>query len=257
VPVLVSTDLSGCRVLVVGASSGVGRATGLAAALAGARVAFAARRAESLAEAVAAAGEGCVALTCDVRRPEDCEHVVRQAVDKLGGLDGVVYAPGVSALARFSDADAELWQEVVATNLIGAALVARAAIEHLETSEGKLVLLGSSSVGRPYPGLVPYAATKAGLHELARGLRAEYPWLRVTTFIVGPSITGFADNWDPNVATEMFERWVAEGYPCTLASSPEESAAEIVHVLAGTAFVTETAVMPLTPIPEGMESFRP
>ncbi len=43
---------------------------------------------------------------------------------------------------------------------------------------------------------MPYAAAKAGLHELARGLRAEYPWLRVTTFVVGPTITGFADDWD-------------------------------------------------------------
>ena len=42
---------------------------------------------------------------------------------------------------------------------------------------GRLLLLGSSSVGRPYPGLVPYTTTKAALHELARGLRNEYPWL--------------------------------------------------------------------------------
>ena len=85
-------ELDGRRVLVVGASSGVGRATGLGAAARGARVAFAARREEALSDAVAAAGEGCVALTCDVRQPDECEQVVRQAVDKLGGLDGVVYA---------------------------------------------------------------------------------------------------------------------------------------------------------------------
>jgi NAD(P)-dependent dehydrogenase (short-subunit alcohol dehydrogenase family) len=196
---------------------------------------------------VAAAGEGCVALTCDVRQADECEQVVRQAVDKLGGLDGVVYAAGVSALARFTDADARLWRDVVATNLVGAALVARAALEYLEASEGRLVLLGSSSVGRPYPGLVPYSASKAGLQELARGLRAEYPWLRVTTFVVGPTITGFADGWDAAVATEMFGRWTAEGYPCTSASTPEETAAEIVHLLGTPAFVTEAAVMPGIP----------
>ena len=95
------------------------------------------------------------------------------------------------------------------------------------------------------------------LHELARGLRAEYPWLRVTMFVVGPTITGFADGWDPTVATEMFERWAAEGYPCTLASTPEETAAEIVHLLATTAFVTEAAVMPRSPAPGSTESFSP
>jgi NAD(P)-dependent dehydrogenase (short-subunit alcohol dehydrogenase family) len=119
------------------------------------------------------------------------------------------------------------------------------------------VLLGSSAVGRPYPGLVPYAAAKAGLHELARGLRAEYPWLRVSTFMVGPTITGFADGWDPTVAAEMFGRWAAEDYPCTLASTPEETATEIVHLLATTAFVTEGAVMPRTPAPGSTESYAP
>jgi NAD(P)-dependent dehydrogenase (short-subunit alcohol dehydrogenase family) len=253
----VPAELDGRRILVLGASSGVGRATGMAAAALGARVAFAARRAERVLEVAAEAGEGCVALTCDVRRPEDCEEVVRQAVDKLGGLDGIVYASGISALTQFTDADADLWQDVVATNLIGAALVARAAIEHLEESDGRLVLLGSSSVGRPYPGLVPYAATKAGLHELARGLRAEYPWLHVTTFVVGPTVTGFADGWDPALATEMFGRWVAEGYPCTAASAPEETAAEIVHVLASSALVTEAAVMPRAPRPTASEDTAP
>ena len=216
----------------------------MAAAAAGARVVFAARRVERLAEAVAEAGEGSVALACDVRRPEHCDGVVAEAVDRLGGLDGVVYAPGVSALTRFADADADLWRDIVDTNLVGAALVARAAIAPLQESDGRLVLLGSSAVGRPYPGLVPYAATKAALHEMARGLRGEYPWLQVTTFVVGPTVTGFADDWDVALATEMFGRWAAEGYPAAAASTPEETAAEIIHVLASRTFVTETAVMP-------------
>ena len=68
--------LGGVRALVVGASSGIGRAIGLALAREGARVAFAARRVELLEDAVRKAGSGAVAIPCDVREPESCEEVV-------------------------------------------------------------------------------------------------------------------------------------------------------------------------------------
>lgn len=244
------TDLAGKRVLVVGASSGIGRSTGLLAAAAGARVAFAARRADRLEAAVAEAGGHCLAITCDVRRDEDCERVVEGAAAAFGGLDAVLYASGHSPLTRSHEATGDLWRSVMETNLVGAAQVARHAIPHLQRSGGRLMFLGSSSVGRPYPGLVPYTTSKAALHEMARGLRNEYPWLRVTTFIVGPTITEFADSWDMDLAIEMHGRWMAEGYPAGAALAVEEMAAEVVAVLASPARVEEVLVMPDVPAPE-------
>ena len=80
-------DLDGKRILVVGASSGIGREVGLQLARCGARVAFAARRLERLTDAVAEAGGGAVAIACDTRDPASCEEVVATAVARLGGLD--------------------------------------------------------------------------------------------------------------------------------------------------------------------------
>jgi len=241
----VVADLTGKRILVVGASSGIGRAIGLLSAAAGADVAFAARRIERLEQAAAEAGGNSFALACDVRRPEECQRVTDQAAEVLGGLDAVVYAPGLSALSRFEDAGEDLWRVLVETNIIGAAMVSRAALTHLCASRGRLLLLGSSSVGHPYPGLVPYATTKAALHEMARGLRGEYPWLRVTTFVVGPTATEFADAWDPVLAGDMFTRWEAEGYPAGAAATPDEMAAQMVQVLASEANIPEIGVMPV------------
>lgn len=238
------TTLAGQRILVVGASSGIGRQVGLRAARAGAMVALAARRAEILDEVVAEAGEGAVALRCDVRDDRQCEEVVRQAVGRFGGLDAVVYAAGTSPLHRVAEADGELWRRLLETNVVGAALIARAALPHLEGSGGRLVLLGSSSVGRPYPGLVAYTTTKAALHELARGWRNEHPSLRVTTFIVGPTITGFADSWEPELAGEMFGRWMAEGYPAGAAMTAEAMADQVLAVLSSRARIDEILVMP-------------
>lgn len=237
-------ELTGKRVLVVGASSGIGRAIGQLCAAAGADVAFAARRTDRLEEAVALAGGNSVALTCDVRRPEECQQVTDRAAELLGGLDAVIYAPGVSALSRFDETEGDLWRTLVETNIVGAAMVARAALRHLYASRGRLLFLGSSSVGRPYPGLVPYATTKAALHEMARGLRGEYPWLRVTTFIVGPTITEFANGWDPDLAAAMFTRWSAAGYEAGAAVDCDEMAAQVVRVLASPANIPEISVMP-------------
>jgi NAD(P)-dependent dehydrogenase (short-subunit alcohol dehydrogenase family) len=237
-------DLEGHRILVVGASSGIGRAVGLGAAAAGADVAFAARRIDRLEAAVAQAGGRSVAIGCDVRDDEQCAQAVAQAVERFGGLDAVVYGTGTSPLTRSHDATGDLWRMVLETNVVGAAQVARAALPHLETSAGRLVFLGSSSVGRPYPGLVPYTTTKAALHEMARGLRGEYPWLRVTTFVVGPTMSEFADQWDPDLTMEMFGRWAVEGYPAGAAVTVEHMADQVLLVLASGARIDEILVMP-------------
>jgi NAD(P)-dependent dehydrogenase (short-subunit alcohol dehydrogenase family) len=236
--------------VVVGASSGIGRAVGIQAAQAGASVAFAARRAELLEGAVATAGGKSFAVPCDVRDDRQCARVIDEAADKFGGLDAVVYATGKSPLFRLADADGDMWREVIETNIIGAAMVTRAALPHLEASSGRMLFLSSSSVGRPYPGLVAYATSKAALNEYARGLRNEYPWLRVTTFVVGPTMSEFADNWDPELAVAMMGRWGAEGYPMGWPMAVEDMAAQIVRVLASGANVEHVQVMPDQPVPE-------
>jgi len=243
------TTLEGYRILVVGASSGIGRAIGLQAAEAGASVAFAARRVERLDEAVAAAGEKSFAFPLDVRDDAACAGAVEEAVARFGGLDAVVYATGQSPLYRLGDADGDVWREVLQTNVVGAAMISRAAIPHLEASSGRLLFLGSSSVGSPYPGLVAYTTSKAALHEYVRGLRNEFPWLRVTNFVVGPTVSEFADNWDAEVASEMFGRWVAEGYPCGATVDAEVMADQVVRVLGSGARIEEVHVMPDLPAP--------
>ncbi len=100
-------SLDGTRLLVVGASSGVGRAIGLAAAAAGASVAFAARRLELLKTAVDEAGTLSLAVVCDVTDPSSVVETVEGAVKVFGGLDAVVYGTGVDPLIRIEDVEAD------------------------------------------------------------------------------------------------------------------------------------------------------
>lgn len=199
------------RLLVVGASSGIGRAVAGCAADAGWRVAAVARRADRL-EKLAAEHRGITAVPADVRRADACRWIVDAAVVALDGIDALVYAAGVVPLSPLSAVDAPTWRNVLETNLVGASLVTAAAVPHLRASGGRAIYLSSDSVGHPLPGLVPYAASKAGLEETVRGWRAEHPDVVFATVVVGPTLTGMAEGWDPDELTAALDRWAHEGY---------------------------------------------
>ena len=73
------------------------------------------------------------------------------------------------------------------------------------------MVVTTHSMGVPWPWLGVYGSTKAALAELARALRSEEPHLRVLCVAVGNTASSFADNWDPEVAGQAFEQWVADG----------------------------------------------
>jgi len=212
--------------------------------MAGARVVLAARRLDSCREAVSELGSNAVALPCDVCDPTSCDAVVAGAVDAMDGLDAIVYAVGVSPLVRLADADHETWRTVVDSNLIGAGLICRAALSHLRASKGRALFLSSTSVGRPYPALSIYAASKAALEEMIRGWRAENPDLCFSCIVVGPTVgTDIAMAWNMDLAAEMVSHWAAHGYElASQVMQPEEVAAAVVSALASPVCLTSVTV---------------
>ena len=208
-----SRELEGRRILVVGASSGIGRQVGLLAASHGATVGFAARRASLVQSAAVEAGQHSIGLVCDTRDPASCERAVTEVVEAFGGLDDLVYATAVDRLVRLADADAEDWRETYETNVFGAALVCRAALPHLSASRGRAVFISASSVGRPLPGMGVYASSKAALEEMVRGWRTEHPELAFALVRVGSALgTGVTDQWDRDLLAELAPTWQALGY---------------------------------------------
>jgi NAD(P)-dependent dehydrogenase (short-subunit alcohol dehydrogenase family) len=209
------------RTVVVGASSGLGRCLGVGLAQRGAQTALLARRQQRLDVAAKEAGPGTLALACDVTSTESCQSAVNQAADGLGGIDALVYAPGIGPLARLVDTDAETWRRVFDTNVIGAALVTAAALPHLTKSSGTAVYLSSvsASVTPPWPGLGAYAVSKAALDKLVEAWRGEHPTVGFTRVVVGEcmggegdSAPGFADGWDQELAADVMPVWLARNY---------------------------------------------
>src|ERR1700733_15078965 len=112
----------GLRVLIVGASSGIGRELASQLAAQGASVVAAARRRDRIREMPSVS-----ALECDVQDPTQCHGVVSDACAILGGLDALVYVAGITRITPLDRADIDDWIDIFTTNMFGAALVAKAA----------------------------------------------------------------------------------------------------------------------------------
>jgi NAD(P)-dependent dehydrogenase (short-subunit alcohol dehydrogenase family) len=227
----VGADLSGRRVLVVGASSGIGRVIGQECVRAGAEVVFSARRRDKLEQAVEEADGGTV-VTGDVRRAEDCRRVVADAAASLGGLDLVVYASGLSPLVMTEDQTSEGWRELFETNAVGALMVMTAAVP-IVGPDGLIAYLSTDSIGAPYHGLVPYSATKAALDEGVRGLRMEHPDIRFCRVAVGPTTgTEIALDHDFDLMVRLLPEWLRNARGFERQMEVGDVGALIVEVLA-------------------------
>lgn len=212
------------RVLVVGASSGIGASVAKLLESGGWQVAGAARRYELV--------PASVQLACDVRDPAACAAVVEEAARALGGLDGLVYATGSSPLRPLAETTAAEWEDVLRTNLVGAALVTAAALPHLAAVRGGAVYLSSHSVPEPWPGLGAYAASKAALETTVKAWAAEQPAVGFASYVVGPTLTNFAAGWDLGLATAYGPRWQRDGrLDVAAVRQPDEVAAEVIALL--------------------------
>lgn len=245
------TRVADRRVLVVGASRGVGRAIGAGLAAEGARVAFAARSLEGVQDAARAAGEGSLAVRLDVADEDSVKAAMSEVADGLGGLDVLVYAPALGPLRRLRDADAELWRRVLDTNVIGATIVTRHAIEHLSKTRGKAIYLSSiSEGGAPWPGLALYATSKAALVRLVEHWRSEEPAVSFTRLVLGPISgedigSGFAADWDPDLAVEFGTHWVTRGLHDGVSQIPASDCVEyVIATIRTTACPEQIVVQP-------------
>jgi NAD(P)-dependent dehydrogenase (short-subunit alcohol dehydrogenase family) len=163
-------------VVVMGASSGIGRETALRFARRGARVVLAARGESALRslkdEIRAEGGEATVAIA-DVTAFEQMRAVVDITVERYGRLDTWAHVAGVGMWATLEASDPEEWRRVVDVNLTGVAFAAKAALPHLKQSGGALIVVTSGEARIAVPLQSAYGASKHGADALIKSLRIE------------------------------------------------------------------------------------
>ncbi|HUZ44829.1 MAG TPA: SDR family oxidoreductase [Acidimicrobiales bacterium] len=202
--------LEGRRLVVVGATSGIGRALALRAVALGARVVAAGRRSDRLAE-LSEAGVATV-VSVDVTAPADCRGLADSVASVLGSAEAVLSCAGGSALNPLAALTPADWGEVLGTNLIGSNNVVAALLPVL--APGALVgTISSDSAGCPPYALGAYAASKAALETMWAGWRVEAPEFRFCTFALGPTFpTDFGRDFDPAALEDATPRWTRAGF---------------------------------------------
>lgn len=217
-------DLTGRRILVTGASSGIGAATARALDAAGARVALLARTTSRLEEVAAGLTDAFVAAA-DVTHPDTLRPAIDAAASTLGGLDGLVNAAGVAMTGGVLDGDPADWRTMFEVNVLGLLAATRLALPHLQRAGLADVVNVSSMSGRRVasPTLAIYAGSKHAVHAISQGLAMELADGPVRVTVVSP---GYVD-------TPIFEGIDAEYRERTATKGlrPEDVAAQVVHTI--------------------------
>ena len=174
--------------LITGGSSGIGLAIARMLREEGYDLTLASRTAPKV--EAAAAELGAAAIAADVSQAEDCERVVREHVERAGGLDLLVNSAGIGIAGRVEDAQVKHIDRQLSINLRGLVLVTQAALPHLRASRGWIVNLASIAGTQPVPILPIYAATKAAVISLTHTLNADLDDDGVRAIAICP---GFVD----------------------------------------------------------------
>jgi short-subunit dehydrogenase len=186
----VKRNIAHSRILVTGASSGIGRALAELAARRGARVMLVARSAKTLIQlAHSLVGEGCdaVAHCGDVTNEQDRCAMFNAAVKHFGGLDILVNNAGILATGHFSEASTDRLRQIMETNFYAAAELMRLAIPLLRESECPTVVNIASITGRrAVPARSEYSASKFALIGLSEAVRAELDKDGINVLVVNP-----------------------------------------------------------------------
>ncbi len=209
-------QLEGKRIVITGASTGIGEALALALARRGARLMLAARDAAKLrqvADACAQAGAQVAVLATDVAKPADCQSLIERALAEFGGLDVLVNNAGSTMWSRFDAlSDLSIFEQLMKVNYLGVVHLTRYALPALKKSRGVIVTVASVAGFTGVPERTAYAASKHAVVGFLESLRIELAGSGVDVTIVAPDF----------VLSETHKRAIgADGKP--LGASPMQT----------------------------------
>ena len=186
------TRLAGKKALITGGGSGIGKATALAFAEEGAKVAIAGRRVEKLREAVSEIqrrGGTALAVACDVTNAGDAERAVREVSETFGGMNVLVNNAGMLSVSTIESIAEEEWDRVMAANIKGPFLMSRAALpEFRKAGGGAIVNVGSILGLIAMKDRAAYCASKGAVTLLTKAMALDHAHEKIRVNCICPSL---------------------------------------------------------------------
>jgi NAD(P)-dependent dehydrogenase (short-subunit alcohol dehydrogenase family) len=170
-------DFSGKRVLITGGTSGMGEASALSFAGAGAHVVINGRnhdRARNIISSSNALAGSVVFVGGDISERRKCDLIVTEAVGILGGLDILVNSAGIIYHATAEETTDEQWLETMNVNVNGMFYICRAALPHLKSSQGTIINIASDVALTGSRHLTAYCASKGAVLQMTRAMALDY-----------------------------------------------------------------------------------
>lgn len=242
---MLGLNLQGKIAWVTGGSRGIGRATCLALADAGADVALSYKTqsaaADAVVQAIVAKGRRAVAVQLDVADAKACEPAYEKIVASLGKVDILVNNAAVVADNLFPMLEDEEWRKVLDTNVLGVVNVTRAVVRDLMMKRGgRIINLSSAAAQKGGRGQSNYAASKGAVEAMSRSLAVELCKRNITVNCVAPGVieTDMSAEVRKLAEQEIMDRQLIKRY-----GKPEEVAALIVYLASDlAAFITGQSI---------------
>ncbi len=237
-------NLRGKRVIISGASSGIGLETARRLVDGGAEVGLIARTAESLAAVVRELGSAAWTRVVDVADPDSIRGLAEEAANRWGAVDGLVNNAGVAPMATLDTTETEVWDETFAVNVRGPFLLCHELGGMLHQGQGPAVVNVSSTLAvKAIPGMAAYNASKAALNQLTRSLALEWaPTIRVNA--VMPAVVDTPIHASRGMTSEQVQE-MGGIHPLGRVGRPADVAAMITFLLSDAASWMTGAIIPV------------
>ncbi len=230
-------EMRGKAILIIGATSGIGRATAVRCAKSAARIVIVGRDEKRLNETLAHIrnhGGEVDGIIADVTKEEDAAHAVNETVNRCGKLDVLINAAGQLSSGSIRDTSLAAWDELMQINVRAVFHLMQLAVPHLERTNGNIVNVSSVTGLRSFPNVLAYGVSKAAVDQLTRCAALELAAACVRVNAVNPGVVETGLHLRSGMSETEYEAFLARSaatHPLGRTGTAEE-VAELIYFLA-------------------------
>jgi len=241
--------LKGKKALITGGGSGIGRAAAIIFNRHGSEISIVGRREENLLITASMTDNShapCHIISGDISSPEDARSIIKEAADKMGGIDILFNNAGLYSHGSVEETDDDQWDSLIDVNMKGTYLISKHAIEVMKGKGGTIINNASTLGIKPVPNTAAYSAAKAGVVSLTKSMALELAAHRIRVNCICPGVVETPIHEEIHGAnTAAFLDEMAAFHPLGRVGAPEDVAYAALFLASDEASWITGAILPV------------